>query len=265
MSERRPVTVPDFLAAKQAGRRLAILTAYDYTLAQLLDAAGVDGLLVGDTLGMIMQGNDTTLTVTMDEMVYHTRMVARGAKRALVIADMPFLSYQVSPEKALENAGRLIQQGLAHSVKLEGGRRMTPAIELIARADIPVMGHVGLTPQSVRKLGGFRVQRNEAEILDDAKAVEQAGVFAIVVESVPAGIAEKITRSVSVPTIGIGAGVGCDGQVLVAHDMLGLYTDFRPRFVKAFADVGANIRQAATAFCDEVRAGKFPGPEHSFK
>lgn len=261
----RPVTVPDFLAAKSRGTPLTVLTAYDYTLARILDDAGVDAILVGDSLGMVMQGHDTSLSVTVDEMIYHTRLAARGVRRALLIADLPFMSYQVSPQQALENAGRLVKEGGAQAVKLEGGRRSVPAIEAIAGADIPVMGHVGLTPQSVRKFGGFRVQRNVNQLVEDAQAVEAAGAFAIVVECVPAEVAERIRQVVRVPTIGIGAGLGCDGQVLVTHDMLGLFSDFRPRFVKVYGDVGKSIREAVESYCREVRGGAFPGPEHAFR
>jgi 3-methyl-2-oxobutanoate hydroxymethyltransferase len=262
---RRPMTVPGFLAAKQNGMRLTMLTAYDYTMARLLDDAGVDSILVGDSLGMVVQGEPNSLRVTMDEMIYHTRLVARGVRHSLLVADLPFMSYQVSPAQALENAGRLVKEGGAHAIKLEGGRRSVPAIEAIIRADIPVMGHVGMTPQSVHRFGGFRVQRDEATLLDDAKAIEQAGVFAIVVECTPADLADKIRTLVRVPTIGIGAGIGCDGQVLVTHDMLGLFNDLQPRFVKRYADVGVSISDAVRAYCDEVREGSFPGPEHSFR
>src|SRR5712691_6902517 len=212
--EGRPVTVPEFLAAKAKGRRLTMLTAYDYTLARLLDAAGVDSLLVGDSLGMVVQGQPDSLAVTLDEMVYHTRLVVRGVRRALVVADLPFMSYQVSPQQALENAGRLVKEAGAHAVKLEGGVRSAAAVAAITSADIPVMGHIGLTPQSVRRVGGFRVQRDEARILEDALATEQAGAFALVVECVPVEIAQKITAAIKIPTIGIGAGAGCDGQIL---------------------------------------------------
>ncbi len=262
--ESAPVTVPDFLAAKARGARLCLLTAYDYTMARLLDEAGVDGILVGDSLGMVVQGSDTSLGVTMDEMVYHTRLVAKGIRRSLLIADLPFMSYQISPQHAVENAGRLLKEGGAQAVKLEGGRRSMAALEAITRADIPVMGHVGMTPQSVRKFGGFRVQRDETQIIEDALAVEEAGAFAIVVECVPTDIALKLREAVRIPTIGIGAGVGCDGQILVTHDMLGLFSDFRPRFVKQFADVGSAIREAVEGYCREVREGTFPGPEHAF-
>ncbi len=261
----RPMTVPDFVAAKSVGTRLTVLTAYDYTMARLLDAAGVDCLLVGDSLGMVVQGHDTALTVTLDDMIYHCRLVARAVRRSLLVVDMPFMSYQVSPRQALRNAGRLVKEGGAHAVKLEGGRRTAAAIAAIVAADIPVMGHVGMTPQSVRRFGGFRVQREEEAILADAQAVEQAGAFALVIECVPSALAEKITRTVRIPTIGIGAGPGCDGQVLVIHDMLGLFTDLQPRFVKKYADLGTAITEAVTSYCDEVRAGKFPGPEHEFR
>jgi 3-methyl-2-oxobutanoate hydroxymethyltransferase len=264
-ADNRPVTVPDFLSARSRGVRLTMLTAYDYTLARLLDAAGVDGILVGDSLGMVVQGNETSLGVTLDEMIYHTRLVARGVRRSLLVADMPFMTFQVSPSHALENAGRLVKEGGAHAVKLEGGVRSAAAIRAITTADIPVMGHIGLTPQSVRRLGGFRVQRDESKLLEDALATQEAGAFALVVECVPTELAQKITAALTIPTIGIGAGAGCDGQVLVTHDMLGLFDDFRPRFVKQFADVGRQIRRAAEAYCREVRDGTFPAAEHSFR
>jgi 3-methyl-2-oxobutanoate hydroxymethyltransferase len=263
--EDRPVTVPDFLAAKSRGVRLTMLTAYDYTMARLLDAAGVDGLLVGDSLGMVVQGHEHSLGVTLDEVIYHAKMVARGVRHALLVADMPFMSFQVSPQQALENAGRLVKEGGAHAVKLEGGVRSAAAIAAITSADIPVMGHIGLTPQSVRRVGGFRVQRDEARILDDAIATEQAGAFALVVECVPADTAQKITTAVKIPTIGIGAGVACDGQILVTHDLLGLFDDFKPRFVKQYADLGQEILRAVEGYCREVREGTFPAPEHSFR
>jgi 3-methyl-2-oxobutanoate hydroxymethyltransferase len=242
-----------------------MLTAYDYTMARLLDAAGVDGILVGDSLGMVVQGNEHCLTVTLEEMIYHTRLVARGVRRSLLLSDMPFMSYQVSPEQAVTSAGRLVKEGGAHGVKIEGGQRSAAAIAAVVHADIPVMGHVGLTPQSVRRLGGFRVQRDEEKIIEDAVATERAGAFAMVVECVPAELAAKITRAVHIPTIGIGAGVGCDGQILVTHDMLGLFDDVRPRFVKQYADLGQAIVQAGENYCREVREGSFPGPEHGFR
>src|SRR5216684_4869398 len=209
--EDRPVTVPDFLAAKSRGVRLTMLTAYDYTMTRLLDAAGVDGLLVGDSLGMVVQGHEHSLSVTLDEVIYHTRLVARGIRRSLLVADMPFMSFQVSPQQATENAGRLVKEGGAHAVKLEGGVRSAPSIAAIGSADIPVMGHVGLTPQSVRRFGGFRVQRDADKLIEDALATEKAGAFAVVIECVPAEIAQHITTALKIPTIGIGAGAACDG------------------------------------------------------
>ena len=265
VNELRPFTVPDFLAARSRGHRITMLTAYDYTMARLLDSAGVDSLLVGDSLGMVVQGQSDCLGVTLDEMVYHTRLVMRGVRRALVVADLPFMTYQVSPQQALESAGRLIKEGGAHAVKLEGGIRSAAAVEAITRADIPLMGHIGLTPQSVRRLGGFKVQRDAEKLLDDARAIEAAGAFALVVECVPSEIAARVTEAVKIPTIGIGAGVRCDGQILVSHDVLGLFEDFRPRFVKPYADLGQVIRHAAEAYCREVREGAFPDQEHSFR
>lgn len=259
------VTVPDFLNAREKGRKLTVLTAYDWTMARLLDRAGVDALLVGDSLGMVVQGNPDSLGVTLEEMIYHTRMVARGAQRALVIADMPFMSFQVSPEEALRSAGRLIKEGQAQAVKLEGGIRTAAAIRAITNADIPVMGHVGLTPQSVRRLGGFRVQRDEDRLLEDALAVEEAGAFAVVVECVPSPLGARITGALKIPTIGIGAGPHCDGQVLVTPDALGLFETFTPRFAKRYARIGEEIVRMGEEFVREVAQGEFPGPEHSFR
>jgi 3-methyl-2-oxobutanoate hydroxymethyltransferase len=265
VAELRRVTVPDFLSARSRGVRLTMLTAYDYTMARLLDAAGVDGLLVGDSLGMVVQGNETSLAVTLDEVIYHTKLVARGVRRSLLVSDMPFMSFQVSPQQAVENAGRLVKEGGAHAVKLEGGVRSAAAIEAITRCDLPVMGHVGMTPQSVRRFGGFRVQRDEKRIMEDALATQQAGAFALVLECVPTELARSVTAAVNIPTIGIGAGAGCDGQILVVHDMLGLFDELRPRFVKQYADLGRAIVRAAETYCREVRDGSFPGPEHSFR
>lgn len=259
-----PITVPDFRSAKGT-RKLAVATAYDYAMARLVDAAGVDAILIGDSLGMVVQGHEHCLGVTLDDVIYHTRCVARAAKRSLVIGDLPFMTYQVSPQQALENAGRLVQQGGAHAVKLEGGSRSVAAIEAIVGADIPVMAHVGLTPQSVRRLGGFRVQRDEGQILHDAKAVAAAGAFAVVVECVPAATAEKLTAELPIPTIGIGAGPGCDGQVLVGYDLLGMFDDMRPKFVKRYAELGKLVQAAVAKYVDEVRSGAFPGTEHGFK
>lgn len=263
--ESRPVTVPDFLSARSRGVRLTMLTAYDYTFARLLDAAGVDGILVGDSLGMVVQGHADCLSVTLDEMIYHTKMVARGIRRSLLVADMPFMSFQISPQQALENAGRLVKEGGAHAVKLEGGVRSAAAIAATTAADIPVMGHVGMTPQSVRRFGGFRVQREQNRLLEDAQAIEKAGAFAVVLECIPTETAQKITAALKIPTIGIGAGAGCDGQILVTPDLLGLFDDLRPRFVKQYADLGQEVRQAVTNYCREVREAKFPAEEHGFR
>jgi 3-methyl-2-oxobutanoate hydroxymethyltransferase len=261
----RPVTVPDFLAAKARGSRLTMLTAYDYTTARLLDAAGVDSLLVGDSLGMVVQGQPDSLAVTLDEMIYHTRLVMRGVTRSLVVTDLPFMTYQVSPQQALESAGRLVKEGGTHAVKLEGGVRSAAAVSAIAAADIAVVGHVGLTPQSVRRLGGYKVQRDAQRLLDDALAVEAAGAFALVVECVPSEVAQRITAALKIPTIGIGAGPHCDGQVLVTPDLLGLFGDLRPRFVKRYAEMGQEVVQAVEEYCREVRSGEFPSAEYSFR
>lgn len=263
--ESRPVTVPDFLTARSRGVKLSMLTAYDYVTARLLDEAGVDSVLVGDSLGMVVQGNTHCLTVTLDDVIYHTRCVAPGVKRALLITDLPFMSYQLSPEQALTSAGRVIKEGGAHAVKLEGGVRSAAAVQRIVQADIPVLGHIGLTPQSVRKLGGFRVQRDEKHLLDDAKAIADAGAFGIVLECIPADLAARITATVPIPTIGIGAGASCDGQVLVLHDMLGLFEDLHPKFVKRFAELGNALKEAVRGYCGEVRSGTFPTKEHEFK
>lgn len=264
-TESAPVTIPDFARWKAEGRKVSVLTAYDFTLARLLDASGVDGLLVGDTLGMVVQGRSTTLGVTLDQMVYHAEMVARGAKRALVVADLPFGSYQVSREQAIASAGRFLKETQCQAVKLEGGRRMAPTIRGLVDADIPVMAHVGLTPQSIRRLGGFKVQRDEDEILADARAVAEAGAFAVVLECVPAEVAARVTAELPIATIGIGAGPSCDGQILVTPDLLGLFEGFRPKFVRRYADLGEPIRQAARDYVADVQAGRFPSPGESFR
>lgn len=261
----RPITVLDFLSARSRGARLTMLTCYDYSLARILDDAGVDCILVGDSLGMVIQGHPNPLPVTLEHTLYHTQCVARGVKRSLLIADMPYMTYQVSPEQALINAGRLVQEGGAHGVKIEGGRRMAKTFEALARAEIPILGHIGLTAQSLHHMGGFKVQRDEQRLLDDAKAVADGGAFAMVLECIPSDLAAKITASVPIPTIGIGAGPACDGQVLVLHDILGMYDDLKPKFVKRFAELGAAVRLAVTQYCDEVKRGQFPGPEHGFK
>lgn len=262
------VTTRTLAARKRRGERIAMLTAYDFAFARVFDQSGIDVLLVGDSLGNVVQGHDTTLPVTLDESVYHTRLVARGCRRALVVGDMPFGSYQVSPEDAVRSAIRFVKEGGAHAVKLEGGVAMAETLARIARAEIPVMGHVGLTPQAVHRMGGFRVQGRGADerarVLADAEAVQQAGAFAVVLEGMPAELAAEITRKLEIPTIGIGAGPDCDGQVLVLHDMLGL-NDWTPSFVKQYADLGAAAARAARAFADDVAAQKFPAEEHCYK
>lgn len=260
--QQQPMTVPAFRAAKGA-KKLTVLTAYDFTFARLLDAAGVDALLVGDSLGMVVQGHRTSLPVTTRQIAYHTEMVARAAKRSLVIADMPFLSYQAGVSQAIRNCGRMLKLG-AHAVKLEGGVTQKRTIQALVEAEIPVMGHVGMTPQSVHRFGGFKVQRDEQRIVADAVAVAEAGAFAVVVECVPAAVGKAVTAAVGIPTIGIGAGPDCDGQVLVTHDLLGLFEELRPKFVKRYAELGQAIAAAARQYGDDVRAGRFPGPEHSF-
>lgn len=261
-------TVTTFRKAKEEGRKLSMLTAYDYTTAKLIDASGMDGILVGDSLGMVCLGYDDTLPVTMDDMLHHTKAVTRGAREALVVADMPFLSYHLSPAQAVENAGRLVKEGGAQAVKLEGGAQFCPEVEAIVRASVPVMGHIGLTPQSINAFGGFKVQGKSAEaaqrIVDDARALEAAGAFAIVLECIPAKLAEIVTQAVQVPTIGIGSGAGCDGQILVYQDMLGMYDDLAPKFAKRFAEAGALMTQAFKDYRAEVEAQAFPAAEHAF-
>jgi 3-methyl-2-oxobutanoate hydroxymethyltransferase len=261
------VTVRTLAARKRRGERVSMLTAYDFAFARLFDAAGIDCLLVGDSLGNVVQGHDTTLPVTLDEVVYHTRLVVRGCSRALVIGDMPFGSYQVSPEDAVRNAIRLVKEAGAQAVKLEGGVRMAETISRISAAEIPVMGHVGLTPQAIHRMGGYRVQgrseRGRARVLADAEAVQQAGAFAVVLEGMPADLAAEVTQKLEIPTIGIGAGPDCDGQVLVMHDMLGL-SEWTPSFAKRYADLGALASRAARAFSEEVAKGTFPNQAHSY-
>jgi len=262
------VTVPALRSRKLRGPRIAMLTAYDHVFATIFDAAGIDVLLVGDSLGNVVQGLETTLPVTLEETLYHTRIVARAARRALVVADLPFGTYQISPEEAVRSAVRCVKEGGAQAVKLEGGVSVAAAIERIGAAEIPVMGHVGLTPQAVHRMGGHRVQgrgeEGRARVLADARAVEAAGAFAVVLEGMPAELAAEVTACLSIPTIGIGAGVACDGQVLVMHDMLGL-CEWTPGFVKQYAALGQLASQAARAFAEEVREAKFPGPEQSYR
>jgi 3-methyl-2-oxobutanoate hydroxymethyltransferase len=264
-----PVTVRDIRAFKDRGEKFTMLTAYDALSARLLDEAGIPILLVGDSLGMVVLGHDTTLPVTVDDMVHHTAAVVRGVSDAMVVGDMPFMSYQGSTEDGIRNAGRLIKEGGAHAVKLEGGGRVLEIVARLADAGIPVMGHLGLTPQSVNQFGGYRVQGRDAEnaerILADAKDLEAAGIFSLVLEAVPADLAADVTRSLSIPTIGIGAGPHCDGQVLVFHDFLGITTGKAPRFVKRYAALADEIVKAARAFASDVQSGTYPGPEHSYE
>lgn len=262
---KKKVTTATFREMKQKDQKITMLTAYDWGTARLLDAAGVDSLLVGDSVSMVVQGNETSLPVTMDEMIYHTKLVARGTERALVVGDMPFMSYQASLEEAVRNAGRFLKEAGAECVKLEGGAGVCEVIEAITGADIPVVAHIGLTPQSIHKMGGFKVQREEQRLVEDAEKVQQAGAFSVVLECIPTPIATAITESVDIPTIGIGAGPNCDGQVLVYHDVVGLFERFVPRFVKRYAECGNTIREAVSQFCEEVREGTFPGPEHQFE
>lgn len=268
MTTRKPVTVGQLRKMKANGDRISMVTAYDVTFARLFDDAGIDMLLVGDSLGMVIQGHDSTLPVTVDEVIYHCRAVARGTQRAHIVGDMPFMSYQVSEIEALKNAGRFLSEGGAHSVKLEGGKSMASTISRIVQAGIPVIGHVGLTPQSVHAMGGFKVQGKTPAaalaVLEDAKAVEAAGAYALVLEGIPTELAKQITEALSIPTIGIGAGVHCDGQVLVSYDLLGLNPDFKPKFVKKYADFYQLGKDAAESFASEVKEGAFPDAKHSF-
>jgi len=262
------VTIHTLRQMKEKGEKIAVLTAYDATFSRLFDEAGADVLLVGDSLGMVVQGHDTTLPVTLEEMAYHCRAVVRGVKRAHVVGDMPFMSYQASIEQGLIAAGRLIKEGGCHSVKLEGGAVHAPLVERLVAAGIPVMGHIGLTPQSFHQLGGFKVQGRDPNgrerLLADALALEAAGAYAVVLEAIPADIAREITAALQIPTIGIGAGVECDGQVLVSYDMLGMDESFKPRFVRRFATLGATIKDAVGQYVSEVRGGSFPSDAESF-
>jgi 3-methyl-2-oxobutanoate hydroxymethyltransferase len=266
-ASRKKVTTLTFRQKKERGEPITMLTAYDYPTAMAIDQAGLDSILVGDSLGMVVLGYENTLPVTMEEMLHHARAVSRGAKSSLLVGDMPFMSYQVSTEEAVRNAGRFLQQGGMDSVKLEGGRERADAVRAIVSAGIPVMGHLGLTPQSVHQLGGFRAQGKTATaaklLLEDAKILEEAGAFSLVLESVPARLAEYISRQLSIPTIGIGAGVGCDGQVLVTHDLLGLFERFTPKFVKQYANFHAEMNKAFTAYIDDVETKHFPAAEHT--
>ena len=265
----KPVTTLDLLKMKAAGTRIVMLTCYDALFARLLDASGIDVLLVGDSVNQVLGGAESTLSATLDQMIYHTRIVRRGTRRALVVCDMPFLTYQVTREDAIRNAGRAMAQTGCHAVKVEGGVHIAPTVRALVEVGIPVMGHIGLTPQSLHALGGARVQgRDEVaaqRLKNDATALQAAGAFAVVLELVPAMLAREITQSLTIPTIGIGAGPSCDGQVLVLHDMLGLNEEFNAKFVKQYAQLAGEVRRAAGAFAEEVRAGRYPGPEHSFE
>ena len=264
----RKITIHTLGRMKQRGGRVAMLTAYDYPTAKLLDAAGLDVLLVGDSLGMVVLGYPTTLPVTMEDMIHHCKAVARGASRALLVGDLPFMAYQASREEAVRNAGRLLKEGSMEAVKLEGGREVADTVSAIVAAGIPVMGHLGLTPQAVHQMGGYRIQGRDAAAAErlkaDAQALEKVGAFSLVLEGIPAELAGEITAASSIPTIGIGAGPHCDGQVLVTQDMLGLFEDLRPTFVKRYVELAPILHDAFTRYRDEVRAGTFPGPEHSF-
>ncbi len=262
------VTVPKLQEMKAKGEKITMVTAYDYSFARLLDEAGVDILLVGDSLGMVIQGRPNTLGVTLDHMIYHSHCVANGASRAHLVCDLPFLSYQASVEDAIRACGMALKRGHAEAVKLEGGEEMAETVRALSKLGIPVMGHVGLMPQRVQQMGGYKIQGKGKEaakrILKDAKAIAQAGAYALVLEGIPLELAKKITESVSIPTIGIGSGPHCDGQVLVGYDLLGMYPEFSPKFVKKYAELGKAVTAAARRYVEEVRAGNFPAPEHSF-
>jgi 3-methyl-2-oxobutanoate hydroxymethyltransferase len=266
--KRKKVTIAELQAKKDAGQKITMMTAYDYPSAQLVDQAGIDTTLVGDSLGMVVLGYDSTVPVTMDEMIHHCKAVRRGTEASFIIGDMPFLSYQVSLEKAVENAGRFIKEAGCDSVKLEGGSEMAPVVEAVVRAGIPVCAHIGLTPQTATMLSGFKVQGKDAEsaraMVQSAKDLEAAGAFMVVMECIPDLLAARITREIRIPTIGIGAGPECDGQVLVYHDLVGLFERFTPKFVKQYTNLAPTIRDALTQYREEVEQGTFPGPEHSF-
>ncbi|HHX59280.1 MAG TPA: 3-methyl-2-oxobutanoate hydroxymethyltransferase [Epulopiscium sp.] len=261
-------TVKTFLEMKRNNEKITMLTAYDYSTAKLLDEVGINALLVGDSLGMVVLGYKDTLQVTVDDIIHHCKAVARGSSKALIVGDMPFLSYHISTEETIRNAGRIIQEGNAHCVKLEGGQDIIHKVEALIKAQIPVMGHIGLTPQSVNMFGGFTVQGKEEDdakkIIEDALLLERAGVFAIVLEGIPAKLAELITSKLLIPTIGIGAGNSCDGQILVTNDLLGIYSDFTPKFVKQYANIKDEMSKGITHYIQDVKNGSFPGTEHSF-
>ncbi len=263
------VTINDFFRKKSEGEKITMLTAYDYPFAKIVDEAGVDAILVGDSVAMVVQGIENTLPVTMDEMIYHTKMVSRAAQNAMVIGDMPFMSYQVSVEEAVRNAGRFIKEGGAQAIKIEGGSEVAEKVHAMVRSDIPVMAHIGLTPQSIHRMGGYKVQGRTEEakrqLLEDARVLQEAGAFSIVLEAIPMELAREITETLSIPTIGIGAGPYCDGQVLVIHDLLGLFERFVPKFVKRYANLKEHALKAIHQYIEEVKGGEFPAEEHSFK
>ncbi|HFE63114.1 MAG TPA: 3-methyl-2-oxobutanoate hydroxymethyltransferase [Caldithrix sp.] len=262
------LTVPQIIAYKQKGEKIAALTAYDSLMAKLLDESGIDIILIGDSVGMVVAGDSTTLAISMEEMLYHARIVSRAVRHALVVVDMPFLSYQVSVEKAIENAGRFLKETEVQAVKIEGGEPVAGLVRTLVKIGIPVMGHLGLTPQSIHRFGSYTLQGKDPRIAKqlkkDARLLEEAGVFSIVLEKIPATLAAEITGSVQVPTIGIGAGALCDGQILVSHDMLGMFEKFKPRFVRRYAELGSEMRKAFAAYCKDVKVGSFPSKEESF-
>jgi 3-methyl-2-oxobutanoate hydroxymethyltransferase len=262
-------TTLDIKKMKASGEKITMLTAYDYAISSILDECNIDMILVGDSLGMVVLGYDTTLPVTMEDMLHHTKAVSRAAQNALIVADMPFLSYQISPTTALANAGRFLQEANVQAVKLEGGREYAESVQKIVSAGIPVMAHLGLTPQSIHQIGGYKVQGKKEDaarkIVEDAKILEEAGAFSLVLECIPEGLASEITHSLTIPTIGIGAGVNCDGQVLVINDMLGIYERFTPKHVKKYANLNLEIKKAVKTYIAEVKHGAFPDNEHSFK
>ncbi len=265
----KKITIKSFQQFKNEGRKITMLTAYDYSMAKLVSEAGVDSILVGDSLGMVMQGVGSTLPVTVDEIIYHTKMVVRANKNALIVSDMPFLSYHISIEESVRNAGRLVKEGGAEAVKMEGGRNIINQVKAVVDAQIPVIGHLGLTPQSVNAFGGFKVQGRDVKaakmIIEDALLLQDAGVFAITLEGVPAHLAKDISEQLTIPTIGIGAGIDCDGQVLVINDMLGMFQDFVPKFVKQYANLNETINSAVKNYIAEVQNGAFPADEHTYK
>lgn len=267
-SRPKKVTTETVKSMKNRAENISMLTAYDYTMAQIIDHAGIDVILVGDSAGNVMAGYDTTIPMTMENMIYHTSCVVRGVDTALVVADMPFMSYQITPNEALRNAGHLMKEANTEAIKLEGGQAVAPSVEKIVNAGIPVMGHLGLTPQSINKFGTYKVRAQEPHeakhLIEDAKALEQAGCFALVLEKIPAALAKKVTDVLAIPTIGIGAGAHCDGQVLVAHDMLGLNKEFKPRFLRRYADLGGTMTDAVQLYIKDVKSGDFPNEDESY-